>query len=100
MSNFPIIQPFPGNNALFLKADVHKIIKPIVSLLVTFLKTSTSIPTINQLLVVLSNLPKFIPSMHIIKVPHSMFVGFASLFMGSGDIQPEYNSITQISGDK
>ena len=95
MSNFPITQPFPGNKALFIKADMHKIIKPIVSLLVTFLKTS-----FNQLLVILSNLPKFIPSMHIIKVPHSMFVGFASLFMGSGDIQPEYNSITQISGDK
>ena len=34
---------------LFLKAGVQKIIKPIVPLLVTFLKISTSIPTINQL---------------------------------------------------
>ena len=49
---------------LFLKEGVHKIIKPIAPLLVTFFKTSTSIPGINQLFVILSNLPKFIPSMH------------------------------------
>ena len=93
MSNFPIVQTFLGNNTLFLKAGAHKIIKPIVPLLVTFLKTSTSIPTISQLFVILSNLPKFILSMHIVKVPRSMFVGFSFLFMGSGNIQREYNSI-------
>ena len=87
------MQPFPGNNTLFLKAGVHKIVKPIVPLLVAFLKISSSIPTINQFFVILSNLPKFFPSMHMIKVPHSMFVRFSSLFMGSGNIQLEYNSI-------
>ena len=84
MSNFPIVQPFPGKNTLFRKTGAHKIIKPIVPLLVTFLKTNTSIPTISQLFAILSNLPKFILSMHIIKVPQSMFVGFLSFLWEVG----------------